>query len=806
MTILDDVRLAFRMLAKSPKFSAVVVLVLALGLGANATVFTLVNAVLFRGLPFEKPDQIVDLRTQRFSSGQNRRMGVSYPDFLDWKAQSTSFQELAADTMETTNVSDRSGVAERYLGASVSANFFALIGQKPLLGRDFVAGDGLPGAAPVVILSHGVWKTRYGLDPAILGRIVRVDDVPASVIGVMPEGMKFPLNNDLWTPLVPARRDLERDARKYNAIGRLKDRVTLAEARAEMEHIAKTLEKAYPKTNQGIGILVKPYNEAANGGPLRVIFLALLGAVGFVLMIACANVANLLLSRSLRRAREMAIRTALGASRWRVIRQLLVESVMLGLAGGALGLLLSWWGVRMFDSTVANVGKPYWIKFSMDYVVFGYVAAISIGTGLFFGLAPALQMSKVDVNEILKEGGRGTSGTSRARYLSAILVIGEFALALVLLAGAGLMIRSFLRVYGLDPGFSTNNILTMQFTLGEAKYPKLAGRVRFYEQLLPRLESIPGVESVAVASAVPLIGESDWRYELEGHPPIEREKSPAAEGLVVTPDYFRVLGVPLQRGHVFDNSDGVDGRLAVVVNQQFAARCWPRENAVGKRLRLIREEGERPWLTVVGVSPNILTNLFQQEPPAVIYVSYRQDAYASAVIVTRTGVPAATLAPAFRLAVQSLDGDLPLYDVATLQESITHRRWALPVFGSLFAFFAILAMVLSSIGIYAVVSYSVTRRTQEIGIRMALGASRGSILRLVLSAGVRQLAIGLGVGLGIALALTRLLGSVLIGVSPTDPFTFTAILTLLALVGLLACWLPARRATRVDPLVALRYE
>ena len=806
MSLLEDLRFGARMLVKDTKFTSVVVLALGLSMGANTTVFTLVNAVLFRGLPFEKPDRVMDLSCQRPSRRVNRT-GVSYPDFHDWQGRSKSFQGLAAYSFEQTNLSDQSGVPERYFGARISANVFSLIGQKPLLGRDFLPNEERPGAQAVVILGNGIWKTRYGDDPGILGRTVRINDVPATIVGVMPEGMKFPLNNDLWMPLVPTGQWEKRDSRGLNVFGRLKDEATLAQARADLEQISKTLEKDYAKTNQGVSVVVKPYNDAFNGGQVRLIFLAALGAVGFVLLIACANVANLLLSRSLARAKEISIRTALGASRWRVVRQLLVESVMMGVLGGALGLLLSIWGVRMFGLAVADVNKPYWIRFTMDYAVFGYLAAISIGTGILFGLAPALQTSKVDINETLKEGSRGTSGGSRARFLSAVLVVGQLALALVLLAGAGLMIRSFLKAYGMDAGFSTNNILTARFTLDNAKYPTPDSRTHFHEQLLSRLASVPGVESVALASNPPQGGAPDWQFELEGQTPVEREKRPSVPGLIISPDYFRVLDVRLLQGRGFNASDGLPGRTAVIINQRFASKYWPKEDAVGKRLRVMGEDSERPWLTVVGICPDIRQGDPQQvETEAIIYVPFRQERPSSASILTRSKVPSETLSSAFRKEVQALDGNLPLYQVTSLTEFLASQRWGFRVFGSLFAIFAIIALVLASVGIYAVMSYSVSQRTQEIGIRMALGASTTSIVRLVVSRGVKQLAIGLVVGLALALAVTRVLTSLLVQTTPTDPVTFTTIVVLLAAVGVFACWMPARRAMKVDPLVALRYE
>jgi putative ABC transport system permease protein len=806
MSFFEDLRFGARMLTKDPKFTAVVVLALALGIGANTTVFTLVNAVLFRGLPFEQPDRIMHIASTRLTRGNNN-MGVSYLDFKDWKAQTKTFQDLGAFSLETINLSDQGNVPERYSGGRLTANTFALIGQKPMLGRNFLPDEDKPGSATVVILGHGIWKTRYGKDPGIIGRPIRVNDIPATVIGVMPEGMKFPLNEDLWMPLIPVGPEEKRDAHDFNVFGRLKDGATLASARVEIEHFAKTLEKDYPKTNQGVGAEVKTYNEVFNGGQIRLIFLALLGAVGFVLLIACANVANLLLSRSLARAKEVSIRTALGASRWRVVRQLLIESVLLGILGGLVGLLFSIWGVKMFDLAVADVGKPYWIKFTMDFAVFGYLAAVCLTTGLLFGLAPALHMSKVDINRTLKEGTRGSGGSSRMKYLSGTLVVGELALALVLLGGAGLMIRSFLKLYDLDPGVNASNVLTMRYLLNEAKYPTPDSRVHFEEQLLTRLAAVAGVDSVAVTSNLPMQGTPNWRFEIEGQPPVEKEKRQTVSGIIVSSDYFRTLGIDVLRGRAFNNSDGLPGKTAVIVNQRFATKYWPKEDAVGKRIRLTRDSGEQPWLTVLGVSPDIKQGDFNHtEAEPVIYVPYRQDAASGAAIMARSKVPPTSLTSSFRKEVLALDTNLPLYRISTLTETFVQQRWPFRVFGTLFAVFAVIALVLSSVGIYAVMSYAVSQRTQEIGIRMALGASTGNVMRLVLSLGAKQLAIGLAVGLALAFGVTRVLASLLVQTTPTDPVTFTAIVLLLVTVAFIACWIPARRAMHVDPLVALRYE
>src|ERR1051326_497925 len=523
MHLFQDARFGLRMLAKNPAFSSVIIVVLALGIGANTTVFTLANAVLFKGLPFAHPEEIMALGSSDIPKGRPR-IGVSYPDYRDWRTQSKSFKDLGAFEGAPLNISDESALAERFTGGRTPATGFRWTAQTPLPGRDFLPADENPGAPAVCIIGWGVWKSRYGGDPAIIGRTVRLNEVPTVIVGVMPEGMKFPLGQDLWVPLVPSANYQKRDSRSLLVFGRLANGVTLAAARADMDTIAVRLDKEYAKTNHGIRARVTPYNDEFNGGQIRTLFFILLGAVGFVLLIACANVANLLLSRSLARSREVSIRPALGASPWRLVRQLLVESVLLSIMGGLVGLALAFWGVRMFDLAVANVGKPYWIKFTMDYTVFAYFAAVSVATGLLFGLAPALHASKIDINETLKESGRGASGGSRMRLLSAALVVGELALAVVLLSGAGLMIRSFLKMYSLDLGVRKDNLLVLRYTLAEAKYPTSEAKFRFHDRLLTELQATPGVESVAMALSLPLQGSNSWKYEIEGEPPQEPEK------------------------------------------------------------------------------------------------------------------------------------------------------------------------------------------------------------------------------------------------------------------------------------------
>jgi predicted permease len=803
---LEDVRYGIRTLANNPAFTAVAVGALALGIGINATVFTLSNAVLFKSMPFDRNDRILYLSTKNVSRG-DRRSGVSYADFRDWKRDAKSFEDLSAYHGIGVNYSDQTGLPELYGAAQITANSFHAIRQAPVIGRDFAAEDEKPGAAAVAILSHGLWERRYGKDPSVVGRTVRLNDVPTKIVGVMPMAFTFPGSTDLWTPYVPGPNSEKRESRLLLAFGRMKDGVTAKSARAEMEGIAGRLERAYPSTNQGVTAVVHSFGEEFNGPQIFIMFAAMLGAVSFVLLIACANVANLLLGRAVSRIREISIHTALGASRWRIIRQLLVESVMLSILGGVIAWPVAAWGARTFDLVVIPLGKPPFIDFSMDYHVFAYLLSISLGTGILFGFAPALRLSQLDVNTALKDGGRGASGGGRGKYLSGMLVVSEMALAVVLLVGAGLMIRSFLAMYRASIGFDPAKILTMRLSLPEAKYAKNEDQFSFHDRLKMRLAALPGVEAVAIASTLPTGGSMSFPFELEGGPPVDEKHRQTLAAVVVSPDYFRTVDVRARRGRFFTDTDGVAGPPVIIVNQRFTEKFWPGQDPIGKRLRLFQNAAPEPFVTVVGVVPDILQSNSTNERDPLIYIPYRQKPQRDMAIVARTRVPPATLGTAFRKTVQSVDEDLPIYRLLTMEDRLAQNYWPWRVFGSLFAIFAGIALLLASVGLYAVIAHAVSLRTQEIGVRVALGASTRQIHSLVFRQGMSQLAIGLSVGLAGAFGLTRILRTILAGnVSPTDPSSFIVAASILAVAAILGCWIPARRATNVDPVVALRHE
>jgi len=801
-----DVRLAARLLLKDRWYTAVAVLALGLGIGVNSTIFTFVNAVLLRGLPYQDSHRIMYL--QLTNPGANlRNVWLSYPDYETWRQQARSFEDLAAFRSGTINVNDAERPAERALGAWITANTFGLLGQQPLFGRTFMAGEDAPGAQPVVIIGYGLWQTRYGSDPAILGRTIRVNETPARIVGVMPQGMKFPSTAELWVPLVPDAAARKRTTRTLGVFGRLRPGVSRAQAQAEMATIARAIAAAHPETNKGYEAVVMPYNDRYNGGEIRRVFLVLMGAVALVLLIACANVANLLLARSASRAREMALRVSLGATRWRVVRQLLVESVLLGCVAGIFGLGISIVGVRLFDQALRSVNKPYWIQFTMDATVFAFLAGICVLTGILFGLAPALQVSRANVNELLKEGGRSGGSGVRARRFSSAMVVAEVALTIVLLVAAGLMVRSYMKLQALEMGFDSRNVLGGSIALLEPRWNEADARIRFEEHLLERVRALPAVASATAASGFPLSGGQQLRIEIEGQPVAERVNAPQVFTLAIGNDYFPTLGVSLRRGREFAAGDGQPGAEVAIVNERFAAQFFGGRDPIGRRFRFLPEDRTLPWLTIVGVAPSIRqSNPQEVVPEPVAYQPFRQDPPRTIALIVRTSAAPTSVAAGLRDAVREVTPDQPLYNLKTYDELLEEFSWLWRVFSTLFAVFAIIALVLSAIGLYAVTAYSVAQRTQEIGVRIALGAERGQVSWMILRRGLAQLGIGVAIGLTGAWFVSGILDQLLVQLSARDPVTFLAITGLLLAITVLACLVPARRAMRVNPSVALRSE
>jgi putative ABC transport system permease protein len=797
-----DLSYALRGMRRSPGFTVVAVITLALGIGINAAVFTAMNAVLFRGFPLvERNDRILYITNSQGCC-------VSWPDFEDWRAQAKSFEGMGIVHGIGVVLSDKSGFTERCDATEVSSNTFQLIGRRPIMGRDFAPPDGMPGAAPVVILTWDFWERRYAKDTSIVGRTVRMNGVPATIIGVMPQGFSFPQKQDFWVPLVPTPEVRKRENREaWFVFGRMAQGVTAASARAEMATIAKRLAIAYPLTNRDSPAIVQNFAQFFIGPNAATIYGSLWGAVGFVLLIACANLANLMLARSIGRSREISIRIALGAGRWRIVRQFFIESLILSVFGGLCGWWLAKWSVRAWELVMTNRSSWMIVDYTMDYRVLGYLIAISIGTGLLFGMAPALRLAKIRVNETLKDGDRASTGGSRGKHLSAVLVVAEMALAVVLLAGAGVMIHSFLNVYTADLGVKTSNILITSLGLPALRYPRADQQVSFYGRLQKRLEAIPGVESVALADRPLMWAPMRFPYELAGEPPVDAQRRPKIPAMTIGPGYFKTMGAAMISGRDFDDADGPSGSPVVIVNQWFANKHWPGQNPLGKRLRLFNSNTPESWLTVVGLASNIAQNdPLRQEMNLVIYVPYLQKPTGSMWLIARTSVPPASLATAFRRAVQAMDPDLPSYGPITLAKRVELASLNNGYYAALFLIFAAIALLLASIGLYAVASHSVSRRTQEIGIRIAMGATARDVLRLVFRQGMLPVGIGLIIGLLASFAVNGVLKSELVQVSPVDPATLAAVSTVLILSAMLGCLIPARRGMRVDPAVALRHE
>ena len=810
----QDLRFALRLIAKERWFSAAAIVALALGIGVNATGFTLVSGVFLRERSLRDANQVYVLS---WRAGATRRLNLSHLDFEDFRTQSRSFAHLAGIANETMNIGDDRGLPEQAYGARVTSDAFAVFDQQPLLGRVFTAEDQRTGAAPVAIIAHHVWKNRYGQDPDVLGTTLRVNGTPATIVGVMPEGIRFPNNAAVWTPFIPTIAQQSRSNRPLLIFGRLEPDVSRREAETETAGIAQRLIATYPDdTKDFAGVLLESVPERFVAGPARVMFLVLMVAVTFVLLIACANVANLLLSRSVYRAREVAMRMALGASRLRVVRQLLIESSVLGGIGGALGLLLAYGGVRLFDAAVLDPTRPYFIVFAVNYAVFGYVAAVCVLTAIVAGLAPALHVSRANNNEVLKEGARGSVGGVRTRWFSGAMVVAQLALTIVLLAGAGLMLRSFYNLRFTDNGYNAEHLLSMRLQLPNTKYSTADTRRAFYEELESRLGAIAGIQSAAITTAVPPSRNEERRLDIDGRAP--EEKPPAVTVVRIGSRFLEVLDRPLLRGRGLQPSDATVGSEGVLINERLARQFFPSDDPIGRRLRFVQRQQNPPaspsqqvpparWLTIVGITPSIRHSAEQDvEPDPVVYVPYTYEPPSGAWVMVRTELPPPAVFNEIRRAVTTIDRDQPVYTMQTVEELLRERRWPLTAFGGAFAIFALIALVLSAVGLYALMAYSVTQRTQEIGVRMAVGARTRHVSWLFLKRGLSQLAIGLTLGLSGAFALSGVLRSLLVNVTPGDPLTFVGVTAVLTAVAIAACLLPVRRATRIDPLAALRQE
>ena len=800
--IVRDVTYSLRVLLKNYAFTIVVVLTLALGIGANTAIFSFANGILLRPLPYPQADRLVVVDETALRQGMTS-MSVSYPNFLDWREQNTVFEGIA--THFGTNRFALSGAGEpvQVRGSRFSRGLLEVLRVPPLLGRTFTAEEDQPEHDDVVILGHDLWQRHFGGDPKILGQKIMVSSRPRTVIGVMPRDFRFPELSELWVPLALTPELFTRTDHGLRTIARLKDGVTLAQAQSEMNNIAVRIEQANPVTNEGLGVRVVSLHENLSGD-YREALLILLGVVGCVLLVACVNVANLMIARGAARQKEFALRAALGASRWRIVRQLMFESVLLAIVGGALGLVLSIWALRLL-LTAIPIDLPFWMNFDLDLRVLGFTVAITLLTGLIFGIVPALQSSRVDLNDTLKEGGRGNSGVrSRARSL---LVVTEIAMSLVLLVGAGLMIQSFLRLQRVNLGINPKNVLTATLILPRAKYTKQPQCAAFFKQVVERTRNLPGVEAASATGTLPL-SRNDWGRSLtvEGYPVLPVGQAPSIQHSVVTPDYFRTMGMTLLAGRDFNDADADDSPDVTIIDERLARQYWPNDSAVGKRVRFGPPENNEPWHTIVGVVSSIRDQRVQEETKPSVYLPHQKIPITGMSLVARTGSDPHELAASIRHEVAQLDPDLPVSEIATMEEVVAESIWQPRLYATLFAVFAGGTLLLALIGIYGVMAFLVQTRTHEIGVRMALGATARDVFKLIVGRGMKLTIIGIVIGVCGAVALTRLMHSLLFNTSATDPFTFILISLILSLAAFFACYLPARRAAKVDPLIALRYE
>jgi len=804
-TVIQDLRYGARMLRKNPGFTAIAVLTLALGIGANTAIFSVVSAVILRPLPYANPQQLIVLRETTQSVGPH---SPSYPDFLDWRKQSRSFSQMAAINNREFNLS---GVAqpENISGYVVSANCLSMLGVRPFLGRDFLPSEDAPGTAPIVLLSYALWQSHLGADPSAVGKSITLDGRSFTIIGVLPPNIRLLEKTDILAPIGVWAGDTDMtdrgDRGDMDAVGRLVSGASISQAQAEMDTIAANLRKEYPATNSGVGISMASLRDELVGDS-RPPILVLFGAVVFVLLIACVNVANLFLVRGAARAREIAVRQACGASRQRLVRQMLTESFLLAFLGGGLGILFGALGIEGLRRLV-SMDMLQGAIIGMDRSVLLFSGAMVVFVAIAFGLVPAWQASQPHVQETLKDGGRSSTASAAQHRLRGVLVMAETALALVLLVGAGLMMKSMYRLLQVDPGFRPERVLTMEINLRTAQYSKPEASSNFWRQVLDRVRALPGVDTAALGTVLPLSGNHNrGDITIEGLPTPDPGKFPHPDFHMVSPSYIDALSIPLLRGRNFTDADTDTASQVALINATMARRFWPNEDPTGKRFHFGHPGSTEPWMEIIGVVGD--TKLYGLSNPSrlELYLPLQQSHPNDMFLVLRSAIDPASLTPAVRDAVASIDKDQPVFNVNTMKQlvdaSVATRHITLVLLG----LFSGLALLLAAIGIYGVISYSVQQRTHEIGIRMALGAQRSDVLRLVVGQGVKLAALGIAIGIAAAFGLTRLMASLLFGVGAYDPVAFVTAAIILLLVAIAACYIPARRAIAVDPMVALRYE
>ena len=805
-TFFQDVRFGARTLVKSPGFTLIAILCLSLGIGVNTAIFSVVNGVLMTPFGFAEPQRLVVVNSSNVTR-DIAEAGVSYQDFRDLRTDAKSFEGMAAQTFRSLTLTDLEEPV-RLPGATISWNLFPLLGIRPHLGRTFREDEDRLGAPGTVLLGYDVWVQRFGADSAILGRTIGVNGRPHAVVGVMPERFKFPESQELWIPMEPIEGNSARGARGVQVFGRLAAGASVDQARLELIALTKRLEETYPASNEGWSASLGTLRDEMIPNDIKLVVLTMMGAVTFVLIIACANVANLMLARATGRQREIAIRSALGAGRGRMMRMLLTESVILALCGGALGIGVAHIGLRLLDAAMPTEGVPYYIDWQIDGEALAYMVAVSVVTGLLFGLAPALQVSGGDLQGSLKEGGRGTGAGARRSRLRSGLVIAEVALSVVLLIGASLFVRTFVNLRDVDAGFNEAPLLTFRIYLPGDRYVGAMPKALRVDELSRRIEALPGVVAATASNSIALGGGGGGgSIEIDGRP-VERGKEPGIFWTGVTSHWFRALDVPISRGRDFTDAEGRDSSRVAVINQTMSERFWKDEDPIGRRFRFVGDTGNA-WFTVIGVTPDFVTGAIDTDqeigPAAVVPYPFMATLNTGFTVRTASADPA-RLMPAIRAEIKASDPILPVFEVQTMEELRELGYWQYALFGQMFSIFGILALGLAAVGVYGVISYGVSQRTHEIGVRMALGARGGDVLWLIVRQGMTLTAIGLGIGLAGAAGVTQVIESLLYGVDPIDPKSFAGTAVFLIAVAALASYIPARRAMAVDPVQALRYE
>jgi putative ABC transport system permease protein len=803
-----DLRSGVRMLVKYPTLSIVAVLTLGLGIGLSTTVFCIVNGGLFKGLPFPDADRIVAVVATNHAQNQPQQL-ISIQDFAIWKARQTSFERIGPYSFSPMNLSTEEGRPERFSGALLSVAAFETLGVQPLYGRGFRDGDDRPGADPVVILGHDLWRDRYGGSPDIIGKPIRANGVQRTVIGVMPPRFAFPIRESLWTPLpIDPNAQPRGKGPSHLVIARLKPGVHIEQAKTQAVTIAAQLEEEFPETNRGLGADVTPYARTILGPEIYNLLYTMLGAGIGVLLIACVNVSNLLVARASLRRREVAVRMALGAGRHTVVRQHLTEVLVLATVGAAIGIVLSVFGLRWFTQALSINPPPFWIRFDLDYRVMLFVLGLIVLTSVFAGTLPALHAARVSASAALKDDSRASTSARLGRF-SSVLVVAELAVSCGLLIAAGLMIKSVVQLKNVQLPFTIDNVLTARVDLPRATYPDSAASIRFFEQLLPRLQEVPGVEAATLSDGLPAAGNGVITVQIEGKAYPQNSDYPLAREGIVTAGYFETFESPVLSGREFTRADVATSQPVAIINQSFARMHFPNVDPIGHQMKRIRPSTKEPWLTIVGVVPDLIMEGIgnNNASPVGYYIPIAQSDVANGVrIAVRTRGEPGAMTSLLRLAVNSLDPDLAIYEISTLQRVMDRQTWFYTVFGTFFMLFGICALLLAAAGLYGVMSFAVTQRTREMGVRSALGAQGTQLILLVMRKSVVQLAIGLVLGLGLALAAADALQPVLYHVNPRDTAVFAAVIATLAIASLVASFLPARRVTRIDPMLALASE